>query len=251
LAAADAPTLPRQRGSFALQGRIALIVRGLGVKSDLTERAIAQMPRQVAMAFVPYGDNLKDWTRRARQDRHEILIQVPLEPEGYPDTNPGPHTLLTSLSIDENLEHLDWLLDRFSGITGVTNYLGSKFASSPGAFAPVLMELKARDLLYIDDSKAANATTRQLAQQISLAYSVADVLIDAKRTPEAIRQKLSTLEARAKQDGAAIAIGHAHGATLAALEDWMGTLNDKGLALVPVTELTRPPEREVSQSTGG
>jgi len=251
LASADAPALPRQRGAFQVRGRIALIIRGLGVKADLTEQAIAGMPQQVAMAFVPYGDDLKSGTQRARQDRHDILLQIPLEPKGYPDKNPGPHTLLTSLSIDENLEHLDWLLDRFDGITGVTNYLGGKFAESPGAFAPLMMELKARDLLYVDDSKAANTTTRQIARQVSLAYSVADIVIDAKRQPDAIQQKLSELETQARQNGSAIAIGHAHAATLEALQGWMRSLNDKGLALVPITELTTPPAPRVSQSTGG
>jgi len=251
LSATEAPALPRQRGDFQLRGRIALIIRGLGVETDLTERAIAQLPQQVAMAFVPYGDDLGSWTQRARQDRHDILLQIPLEPEGYPETDPGPHTLLTSLSIDENLEHLDWLLDRFEGMTGVTNYLGGKFASSPGSFAPMLMELKARDLLYVDDSKAANPTTRQLARQVSLAYSVADVVIDSKRESDAIAQKLSELEAQARENGSAIAVGHAHAATLTAIESWLNSLNDKGLALVPITELTTEPAPRVSQSTGG
>jgi polysaccharide deacetylase 2 family uncharacterized protein YibQ len=251
LATADSPALPRPRGDFEVKGRIALIIRGLGVSADLTQQSIRGMPQQVAMAFVPYGDDLKNWTQRARQDRHEILLQIPLEPKGYPENNPGPHTLLSSLSIDENLQHLDWLLDRFEGITGVTNYKGEKFASSPGAFAPVLMELKARDLLYIDDSKAANATTRQLAQQVSLAYSVADVVIDSKREPAAIKEKLAELEAQAREDGSAIAIGHAHAATLGALQSWLGSLNDKRLALVPITDLTTAPTARVSQSTGG
>jgi len=251
LAAADAPALPLQRSNFQVQGRIALIIRGLGVKSDLTERTIDQLPSQVAMAFVPYGDNVKDWTARAHSGRHDILLQIPLEPEDYPDTNPGPHTLLTSLPIDENLKRLDWLLDRFDNISGVTNYLGGKFASSPGGFAPVLMELKARDLLYVDDSKAANPTTSQLARQISLGYSVADIVIDKNRSPDAINAALAELEAKAKAEGAAIAIGHAHADTLAALEGWLETVNDKGLVLVRISELTAPKPARVSQSTGG
>ena len=247
----DAPALPRQRGDFAVNGKITLIIRGLGVKPDLTKRAIDQLPRPVAMAFVPYGEDLKSWTQRASKERHDILLQIPLEPKSYPDTNPGPHTLLTSLSIDENLERLDWLLDRFNGITGVTNYLGGKFASSPGSFAPMLMELKARNLLYVDDRKAANATTRQLAKQVSLAYSVADVVIDETRKPDAIRKALNDLEARAKANGSAIAIGHAHGATLDALDGWLTSLNGKGLVLVPVSQVvSEPPAQRVSQTTG-
>jgi len=252
IAAKDAPALPQKRGAFRVKGKIALIIRGLGVDPNLTGQAIDNLPHPVAMAFVPYGNDLKKWTKKARQQRHDILLQIPLEPNNYPDENPGPHTLLSSLSIDENLKRLDWLIDRFSAISGVTNYRGGKFGKAPGAMAPVLMELKARNLLYIDDGTAANTTARQLARQISLAYSVADIVIDNDRASASIEKALSKLEAQATSDGAAIAIGHAHKSTMRALEKWIETLTDKGLVLVPISELAAPPPaRRVSQSTDG
>ncbi len=253
LAAGEAPPNPAQRGGFRVKGRIALIIRGLGVNADLTARAIEAMPAQVALGFVPYGEKLTDWTQHARSRRHDVLIQIPLEPEDYPDTNPGPHTLLTSLSIDENLERLDWLLDRFDGISGVTNYLGDKFAAAPGALAPVLMELKARKLIYLDDGKAANPTARQIARQISLDYGVADGMIDeASRSPEAIKEALEKVEAVARSEGKAIAIGHAHGATLNALQNWIAGLREKGLVLDTLARvLAAPPPRQVSQTSDG
>lgn len=253
LAAGETPPTPSQRGRFRAKGRIALVIRGLGVKTDLTARTIDAMPAQVALGFVPYGKGLLEWTQRAKLGRHEVLIQIPLEPENYPETNPGPHTLLTSLSIDENLKRLDWLLDRFEGITGVSNYLGGKFAAAPGALAPVLMELKARDLSYVDDGKAANPTAHQLARQVSLSYAVADVVIDEpSRGPDAVARALTRVEAVARSEGKAIAIGHAHADTLAALKGWIAGLSEKGLVLEPIDQLLAvPPARQVSQTTDG
>jgi len=253
LAAGEAPPAPSQRGRFRVKGRIALVIRGLGVNRDLTARTIETMPSQVALGFVPYGEGLKDWTQKARRGQHDVLIQIPLEPQNYPETNPGPHTLLTSLSIDENLKRLDWLLDRFEGITGVSNYLGGKFASAPGTFAPVLMELKARELIYIDDGKAANPMARQLARQVSLSYAVADGVIDeGKRTPEAVSKELEKVEAIARSEGKAIAVGHAHTETLDTLKGWIAGLSEKGLVLESVKGLlTAPPARQVSRTTDG
>jgi len=253
LAAGEGPDLPAQRGAFRVKGRIAMVIRGLGVNGDLTARAIEAMPRQVALGFVPYGEDLTDWTRRARQGGHEVLIQIPLEPKNYPENNPGPHTLLTSLSIDENLERLDWLLDRFEGVTGVSNYLGGKFAKAPGAFAPVLMELKARELIYVDDGNAATPTARQLARQVSLAYAVADSVVDEpRREPAKVSEALKRIEAVARSEGKAIAIGHAHAETLATLKDWIAGLSEKGLVLEPVSSLLAAPDaRQVSQTTDG
>jgi len=247
----DAPALPRKRGAYKLRGKIALIIRGLGVKADVTASTLETMPRQVAMGFVPYGKDLKPWTDEARQRRHEVLIQIPMEPKDYPENNPGPHTLLTSLSIDKNLQRLDWLLNRFSNIMGVTNFLGGKFAEAPTALAPIMMELKARNLVYIGDGTVAQPATLQIAGQLSLSFSAADSVIDSDRKPDAISKALTRLEEKARANGSAIAIAHAYPGTLKQLEKWIPTLQAKGLALVPVSELVSSPPQRISQSTGG
>ena len=48
-----------------------------------------------------------------RQGGHEVLLQLPMEPFDYPDNDPGPQTLLTMLSADQNADRLAW--HRFAG----------------------------------------------------------------------------------------------------------------------------------------
>jgi polysaccharide deacetylase 2 family uncharacterized protein YibQ len=52
----------------------------------------------VSFALAPYGTDLEKLAERARADQHELLLQVPMEPFDYPDNDPGPQTLLTSLT---------------------------------------------------------------------------------------------------------------------------------------------------------
>ncbi len=52
--------------------------------------------------------------------------------------------MLTSLGSADNLNRLKRFMGRFTGYTGVTNYMGAKFTSDVGAFGPVLAELKRR-----------------------------------------------------------------------------------------------------------
>ena len=49
------------------------------------------------LAFTPYGSDPAKLAERARAQRHEILLQIPMEPFDYPDNDPGPQTLLTTL----------------------------------------------------------------------------------------------------------------------------------------------------------
>ena len=53
-----------------------------------------------------------------------MLLQVPMEPFDYPDNDPGPQTLLTSLDAGQNIDRLHWLMSRFQGYVGIVNYHG-------------------------------------------------------------------------------------------------------------------------------
>jgi len=59
------------------------------------------------------------------------------------------------------------------------------------------------------------------------------------RSIAAIAKELAQTEQVARQHGSAIAIGHPHDATLAALKSWLPQIEGKGLALVPVSAVVR------------
>ena len=103
--------------------RVALIIEGLGVSAKDTAEAIARLPGAVTLAFVPYGSDAA-LAGRARAAGHEILLQVPMEPFDYPDNDPGPETLLTSLAAQQNVDRLHWLMGRFQGYVGAHQHDG-------------------------------------------------------------------------------------------------------------------------------
>src|SRR6202034_3204143 len=103
---------------------------------------------------------------RAREEGHEILLQAPMEPFGSANANPGPHTLITAASQAENLESLHWLMSRFPGYVGVTNYLGGKLTADAHAFSPVLAEIAARGLDYLDDGSSPRSLVGEIAPKL-------------------------------------------------------------------------------------
>ena len=56
--------------------RIALIVEGLGVSANATSDAIAKLPNQVTLGFVPYGAQVAALAAQARAAGHELLLQT-------------------------------------------------------------------------------------------------------------------------------------------------------------------------------
>lgn len=233
------PTRYAARPRLGEPARIAIVIHGFGLSEAGTSQGIAKLPGQVTLGFSPYGRNLQDWVRQAREAGHEVMLQVPLEPFDYPDNDPGPHTLLTNLPAPENLKRLQWLMARFTGYVGVTNQMGAKFAASQESFLPVLEEVKSRGLIYLDDGAAVGSTAGRIARDLGLSYSVAQIVIDANQAPQEIDQALAKLEKTALEGGLAIGVGSSLPATVEHVSKWAATLRNKGIVLIPVSAAVR------------
>ena len=214
--------------------RVALIIEGLGVSAKDTAEAIARLPGAVTLAFVPYGSDAA-LAGRARAAGHEILLQVPMEPFDYPDNDPGPETLLTSLAAQQNVDRLHWLMGRLQGYVGLINMMGARFTASEQAFAPVLQETEKRGLIFVDDGSNPRSVAGRVAGANSLPFAKADVTIDAVATPDEIDRALARLEMAARQHRLAVGIASALPVSIAHIAKWAKSAASRGVLLVPVT----------------
>jgi polysaccharide deacetylase 2 family uncharacterized protein YibQ len=215
--------------------RIALIVGGLGISASGTADALAQLPAPVSFALTPYGADLANLAGRARAGTHELLLQSPMEPFDFPDNDPGPQTLLTSLTADQNLDRLHWQMSRFQGYVGLISYMGSKFTANEHALTPVLREIAARGLIYVDDGASPRSIAGQLAGSQNLPFAKADIVVDAVPTPIEIDHALARLELMARERGSAIGLATALPTTVARIAAWAKQVDAKGFVLVPIT----------------
>lgn len=221
---------------------IAIMISGMGISSSGTREAIERLPGEVTLAFAPYGEELQVWVNRARAGGHEIMLQVPMEPFDYPDNDPGPHTLLTNLKSQENINRLNWLLSRFGGYFGITNYMGAKFTADDRALVPVMTELAGRGLAYLDGGGSPRSRAIAVAIAKDIEAKRADVVIDAGQSRETIEAALRRLETIAKERGSAIGVGSALPVTVKTISEWADTLASRGIALAPVSALLNPAE---------
>src|SRR5664279_5264751 len=183
---------------------VAIVVGGLGVGAAKTADAIMKLPAAVTLAFTPYGSDPAKLAERARAQRHEVLLQIPMEPFDYPDNDPGPQTLLTTLAPEQNLDRLYWHLSRFQGYAGVANFMGARFVVTDAVMQPVLREAAKRGLGYLDDGSAPRSVAPSLAASQSVPFARADLAIDAVPTAAEIDRALAKLEGLAKERGTAI-----------------------------------------------
>ena len=217
--------------------KIAILLGGMGLNPKLTQKAVKDLPGDVTFAFAPYGDDLQAQVNKARADGHEVMLQLPMEPLGYPANNPGPKTLLADAATAENMAALHWHMSRFAGYTGITNYMGGRLLSTASALKPVMLEMRKRGLVYLEDASTALTVSKTVAQEIKLSERRAQVVIDADPTPQSIAAALELLEGEARANGFAIGTGSGLEVTVDSVKAWAEQLQNKGILLVPISAM--------------
>ncbi len=223
------------RAKAAKMPTVSIVIGGLGVGAAKTTDAIMKLPPAVTLAFTPYGADPMKLVEQARSRRHEILLQIPMEPYDYPDNDPGPQTLLASLGPEENLDRLFWHLGRLQGYAGITNFMGARFIATDAAMTPIIREAAKRGLSYFDDGSAPRSVASALAGSQAMPFAKGDIAIDAVPTSAEIDRALAKLEAMAKDRGFAVGTASALPISIDRIGAWIKTLDAHGVMLVPLT----------------
>jgi polysaccharide deacetylase 2 family uncharacterized protein YibQ len=224
--------------------RIAIIVNNMGLFAQHSEEAIRRLPGGVTLAFSPYAPRTEPLLERARARGMELLIALPLEPQGFGQTaDPGDRALLTSLPLGENLDRLDWALSRMQGMVGAIGGLGSmrgeRFAANGDLLATLQQTLTQRGLLYVDPRPGAPQPARAFGRSV-------DILLDE---PSAVRseveRQLAALEALARQNRSAVGLANDPvPSVIAAIAGWAQGLEERGVVIAPISVLIRAPSEQ-------
>jgi polysaccharide deacetylase 2 family uncharacterized protein YibQ len=230
------------RAKAAKNPTVTIVIGGLGVGAAKTTDAIMKLPSAVTLAFTPYGSDPGKLVERARAQRHEVLLQVPMEPFDYPDNDPGPQTLLTSLGAEQNLDRLFWHLSRFQGYVGVANFMGGRFVATDAVMQPLMREAAKRGLGYLDDGSAPRSIAAMVADGQSVPFAKADLVIDAVPTSIEIDRALAKLESLARERGTAIGMASALPISIERVGIWAKAIEGRGIMLVPLTTAMLKPK---------
>jgi polysaccharide deacetylase 2 family uncharacterized protein YibQ len=165
-----------------------------------------------------------------------------MEPFDYPDNDPGPQTLLASMTPDQNMDRLYWLMSRFQGYVGLVNYMGARFTSTETALAPMMRETARRGLIFIDDGTSARSLASQIAGANNLPFAKSEIALDAVPTVAQIDRALSRLEAAAREHGFAVGVATAMPTSIERIALWAKTAEGRGIVLVPITAVALKPK---------
>ncbi|WP_018125343.1 divergent polysaccharide deacetylase family protein [Desulfovibrio oxyclinae] len=224
-------------GDGAPQGPImAVVIDDVGENLYLLRRML-KLDIPLAYAVWPHSTHTFESARLIRESGNPLLIHFPMQPQGWPETNPGKGAVFTDMTADQIKRIVRENLELVPGAQGVNNHMGSAFTEFYTGMKVVLNELDQQGLFFLDSRTTSRSAGRKAARKVGIPFYRRDVFIDNTRDVQAIILQLKKAERIARKHGMAIAIGHPHKETVAALEKWQASLDGK-VSIVPITQIS-------------
>jgi len=235
------PREKRQRADRAhppeISAVVAVVIDDLG--QDLKPaRDVLSLPDRVTLAVMPLLPQSKRIAELARQQGHEVIVHLPMEPKGRADKRQAPGMLRSDMTPMDFIAQVNENLDSVPGAAGVNNHEGSSLTENRQAMTFLMSALKDRSLFFLDSMTDPKSLAFAVAKEFGLRAAKRDVFLDNEsNNPLAIRKQLDELARIAKEHGQAIGIGHPHPATIEELRKWLPEAAELGIEVVPVSRL--------------
>ncbi len=172
------------------------------------------------------------------------MLHLPMEPLSGAD--PGPGALTSDMSSVELRDATLAALDAVPGAIGVNNHMGSILSTDDRSMAAVLTVVGENGLFWVDSRTSAESVGYRQALEMGVPSTERQVFLDSDPVSDAVEEQFDRLLSVARRRGAALAIGHPHGATLEVLERRIPEAVAAGFEFVPVSFLldraAAPPE---------
>jgi polysaccharide deacetylase 2 family uncharacterized protein YibQ len=217
---------------------VAIIIDDLGYDKKIAKK-LSDLNAMLTFSILPYSPFQKSIARLSRNKGLGLMLHLPMEPVEYPDVNPGPGTLLTSMTPDQLTRQLEKDLDAVPFIRGVNNHMGSRMTAESSQMYQIFSILKKRGLYFVDSRTTAETLCKPSARLFQIPFAQRDVFLDHRVEVEFIRKQLKELVRIAQRNGYAVGIGHPHSLTYQILHEMLPDLQKK-IRLVPASKIVHP-----------
>ena len=232
---------PRQPAPHPQGGaELAIILDDLGHDRASADSVLA-LPFPVTISVLPQLPLSGEVAEEAYRRGDQVMLHLPMESLSEGDPSEGAVPEAVELRVGMNLGQVesvvDGMLESVPHAAGVNNHQGSRATSDAALMQALMPVLRQHSLFFIDSRTTAATVAFDSAESAGVRAASRKVFLDDTATREAVLAQLDLAARDALRDGSAIAIGHPHPATIAALADGVPALESRGIRLVFASEL--------------
>jgi polysaccharide deacetylase 2 family uncharacterized protein YibQ len=195
--------------------KLVVIIDDVTFEKQLDD--ILSIPLKLTPSFLP-PTTKTDFSAKIAKKTEFHMVHLPLEAVNF--KTPEESTLLTSDSYDVILQKLKTLKMQFPNAIYYNNHTGSKFTADFDAMERLFRAMDEIGLIFVDSRTTADTKAPQIAKRDGKRLLQRDVFLDNVIEKRAIKKQILLAVTKAKEQGFAIAIGHPHKETFAALREF-------------------------------
>jgi polysaccharide deacetylase 2 family uncharacterized protein YibQ len=222
-------------GPAAANPQLAIILDDLGHDRSAADSLLA-LPFPLTVSVLPHLSFSTEIAEEVYRRGDEVLLHLPMESQSG-GAKPEAVQLRVGMDRDDVESILAGMLETVPHATGVNNHQGSRATADPALMDALMPALRRRGLFFIDSRTTAATVAYDSAERAGVPAASRKVFLDDTPSREAILGQLELAARDARRDGFAIAIGHPHPATIAALAEGLPRLEAGGIRLVFASDL--------------
>lgn len=187
---------------------------------------------------MPYTEKV---ARLAHESGMVVLAHIPMESIDETKMVASLPWLLIGMSEQKINEILESIFDQVKYAQGANNHTGSRFTTDRRGMTTVLSFIKNRGLFFIDSRTTTATIAFEIAQSLGIPSAERKVFFDDADDEDSIIHEFERFIQVIENEGHAIGIGHPKPNTIKVLRRYVHIFEKRGIELVPVTTLLKPP----------
>lgn len=228
---------PSQDPSGKAKALLAIVIDDLGGNLAQVE-AVTELRMPLTGSVLPGLPHTREADALLAKSGLEVLLHQPMEAWNTRPSAMGPGGLRVGLSAKEVKGIVEGNLAQTPHAVGMNNHMGSRGTEDPALMDAVMAVLKARGLFFLDSKTSDRSAAEKRAAKAGVSVLARAVFLDNERGQQSAILMLKEAERLALTKGRAVAIGHPHPETLAALAAW-DIRRDQRVRLVPLSRLIK------------
>jgi polysaccharide deacetylase 2 family uncharacterized protein YibQ len=221
--------------------RAAIVIDDMGRDLEAAHKLLA-LDYPLTFSVLPYLRYSEITAREVHRSGREVMLHLPMEPQPSAHTSPGEGAILVGMDAAEVQRVVLNDLASVPFVAGVNNHMGSRATQDATLMADVMKTLADHRLYFIDSRTTAASLALEAARRQRLPAYYRAVFLDNTETVSYTLGQLREFRHTVEQEGVALAIGHPHSTTIAALAKFLPELERADIELVAPSQIFLLPE---------
>lgn len=239
---------------------LSVVFASVGFDPEITTWIVDQFHENVALSFSPYASDAKELMKYARSKGHEVLLDMPIEPETHLMVDPGPLAISSKSTLEETAIQLKRLHKKGHEHLGYLMLYPSALQKDLSVFYALIDQLSQQGYGIVDASGKPGVEQVQLLDILSQFtqtfnqpqyqhepshnryYDSATIRLIDDYTLQELDLTLSNVDQQLDRQESIILVVVPHSKSIGSIKKWLERKLSEGIALSPIGHHLKQPK---------